>query len=456
MKNIRITSIILFLIIGFSTIKTANCQRITISGTTFVINGKEIVLNGANTPWNKWNDFGGGYNSLWWDNEFKRLKNAGANCTRIWISCNGDVGMTLGSDGTMISTTSLFWTHLDDMFRLAEKHKIYIMATLLSFDHFKNSHASFQSWRNMIMSNDKLETLVNKYIIPFTIRYRNNPYLFAIDICNEPEWVNQNAECGQIPWARLQYLVARTASAIHDSSKVLVTLGSAAVKWNSPRGEGNFWSDASLKAQYNKPNARLDFYSPHFYGWVVKWFGNFAVDKSPADYGINDRPCLIGENPAKGVFNDGASPTLVVPASEMFIKSYLKGWKGLMPWTSNGVDSNGSLSDFESGLKAFKSKYPELIEPVISTGFNFGPDIKSNEHHELKIFPNPSSGDFFITLTDWENSVFELVTPCGKLLCSKTAESEKTRISPGTIRKGICFLKIRKPDGQKTYKVILV
>ena len=65
--------------------------------------------------------------------------------------------------------------------------------------------------------------------------------------------------------------MARVTSAIHENSQVLVTLGSAAIKWNSPKGEGNYWSDANLKAQYNKDNAKLDFYSPHFYGWVVKW-----------------------------------------------------------------------------------------------------------------------------------------------------------------------------------------
>jgi hypothetical protein len=73
---------------------------------------------------------------------------------------------------------------------------------------------------------------------------------------------------------------------------------------------------------------------------------------------------MIGENPAKGVFDDSANPKLVIPASEMFLKSYQNGWKGLLPWTSNGVDRNGNLDDFSKGLKRFKESYPELIEPV--------------------------------------------------------------------------------------------
>jgi hypothetical protein len=341
----------------------ANAQRITVNDNKFLVGGKEIFMNGANTPWNKWNDFGGNYTSSWWDAEFQRIKNSGGNSTRIWITCSGEVGLTITTDGTVTGATNAFWSNLDDMFQLAKRNKIYIKATLISFDHFKNSNRTYQHWRNMILSNDKVTSFVDNYAVPFVRRYNDNPYLWAVDICNEIEWVNQDAADGKIAWNRLQYFVARVASAIHENSQVLVTLGSAAIKWNSDKFEGNYWSDAKLKAQYNNDNAKLDFYSPHFYGWVVKWFGNFALNKTPADYGINDRPCVIGENPAKGVYNDGASPTLEVPASQMFMDAYDKGWKGLMPWTSNGVDSNGNLKDFESGLLNFQKAHPELVDP---------------------------------------------------------------------------------------------
>ena len=364
MKTNRIFLIVILNLIFYC----SEAQRISVSGTKFMVDGKEIIMNGANTPWNKWNDFGGSYSSSWWDNEFQRIKTAGGNSTRIWISCNGDVGLKISADGTVTGATNAFWTNLEDMFKLAEKNKIYIKATLISFDHFKNSHTTFQSWRNMVSDNEKVNSFIENYVYPFVARFKTNPYLWAIDVCNEPEWVNQNEECGKIPWDRLQFLVARTAAAVHDSSEVLVTLGSGAVKWNSTKYEGNFWSDANLQARFNKVNARLDFYSPHFYGWTVKYFGNFAVDKSPADYDINDRPCVIGENPAKGVFNDAANPKLVVSPSEMFIESYNKGWKGLMPWTSNGVDSNGNLNNFKDGLNAFKNIHPELIDPSQTKG----------------------------------------------------------------------------------------
>lgn len=444
------TAIVLALIIC-----QVHAQRVSVSGNKFLVNGKEIVMNGANTPWNKWNDFGGGYTSTWWDAEFKRIKIAGGNSTRIWISCNGDVGLKISADGTVTGATALFWSHLDDMFKLAEKNKIYIKATLISFDHFKNSHTTFQSWRNMVSNDEKVTSFINNYVNPFVAKYKNNPYLWAIDVCNEIEWVNQNAECGNIPWKRLQYLVARTASAVHDSSQVLVSLGSAAIKWISTKYEGNFWSDANLKAQFNKSNARLDFYSPHFYGWTVKWFGNFAVDKSPADYGIDDRPCVIGENPAKGVFNDGVTPSLVVPAAEMFIGAYNKGWKGLMPWTSNGVDSNGKLSDFESGLKAFKTLHPELIDPSVSTGFS--PQIKKSKTNTFfeKVYPNPVTEQFTVVLTDWDDVVLQLKDNSGKIVFQKKASGQCELFSSKLFSRGVYFLSAIKKGTIESRKLVL-
>jgi hypothetical protein len=308
----------------------------------------------------------------------------------------------------------------------------------------------------MVLNNDKVTSFVDNYAVPFVNKYKDNPYLWAIDICNEIEWVNQEADKGQIPWNRLQYFVARVASAVHENSQVLVTLGSAAVKWNSTKYEGNFWSDSNLKAQYNMDNARLDFYSPHFYGWTVKWFGNFAVDKTPADYGLNDRPCVIGESPAKGVFNDGATPTLVVQPAEMFLATWNKGWKGLMPWTSNGVDSNGNLTDFKSGLLNFQKAHPELVDPTNITGMN--QKIKPNKSKSIveNVFPNPTgSGKFRIVLSDFHEVILQLTDDKGSLVYSKIAGNRETSISSGTLPKGTYILSAIKDGWIESRKLVL-
>jgi hypothetical protein len=452
MKTIKI--LVIFLVL-FSPLYTI-AQKITVSGNKFLVDGKEIFMNGANTPWNNWNDFGGSYVSTFWDSEFQRIKNAGGNSTRIWITCNGVVGVNISDDGTVTGATPAFWSNLDDMFRLAQRNKIYIKATLISFDHFKNSNAKYMAWRKMVLNDDKVSSFVDNYAVPFVNRYKSNPYLWAIDVCNEIEWVNQDAADGQIAWTRLEYFVARVASAVHENSQVLVTLGSAAVKWNCDKYEGNYWSDARLKAQYNKDNAKLDFYSIHYYGWNVKWFGNFAVDKSPADYGLNDRPCVIGECPAKGVFNDGATPTLVVLPTDMFLATWNKGWKGLMPWTSNGSDANGNLSDFAAGLLKFQKAHPELVDPASITGMN--QEINGNPGHSIfeNIYPNPSgTGEFKVVLTDWRDVTLRLTDNRGIIVFNKKAGRSETDISSNNLPKGTYIISAIRGSQIESRKLLL-
>jgi hypothetical protein len=346
---------------------TEKNERITIDGTRFVVNGNEIFMNGVNTPWDNWNDFGGEYDPVFWDSEFQRIREWGGNCSRIWISCDGDVGIEIDSNGVVSGATEKHWNDLESMFAFAQKHKVYIMATLLSFDHTKASHKSYPKWRKMIASKENVDSYVANYVVPFVNRFKYNPYLWCIDACNEIEWVNQDRNNAQAPWEDLQYLVGSMAVAVHENSDVLFTLGSAAVKWNCDLPgdfEGNFWSDEQLQAQVNSPQAFPDFYSPHYYGWVVKYFGSFT-DLSPADYGLNDRPCIIGENPGGGVFMQtaGGKDSVIVPIEDAFIRTYENGWKGLMVWTSNGVDRYGDISISGPGLKAFAEKYPELVDP---------------------------------------------------------------------------------------------
>ena len=264
----------------------------------------------------------------------------------------------------------------------------------------------------MLADDGNVDSYINNYVVPFINRYKDNPYLWCVDICNEIEWMHENTECGKIAWERLQYYAARVAVAVHENSSVLVTLGSAAVKWNSnsPGCVGNFWSNQNLQAQYNSPEAFLDFYSPHFYGWTVRYFGNFALDKTPASYGMNDRPCMVGENPARGVFtqNEQGKNVLVVPIEEAYIKTYQQGWKGLLVWTSNGVDSNGNLSDCSPGLTAFYKQYPGLVNPLSA-----GTDNRAIPDETLQIHPNPAGSYFSLVQTSDRKISVEILDVAG-------------------------------------------
>ena len=113
-------------------------RRVTVEGTSFKVDGKELWFNGVNTPWDNWNDFGGEYDAQFWDEHFAQLHDKGINASRVWISCNGEVGVKIKEDGSVTGLKDKMWEDLDSFFQIAKKHEIYIMATLMSFDHCKD------------------------------------------------------------------------------------------------------------------------------------------------------------------------------------------------------------------------------------------------------------------------------------------------------------------------------
>jgi len=368
--------------------KTGSERIYVNSKKEFTVDGKRIWINGVNTPWNKWNDFGGSYNSQWWDDEFARLRKAGINATRIWINCNNDNNaITIDDDGNVSGASEKHWADVTSLLELAKKHKIYIMATITSFDHFKSSQAS--KWRAMITSKTASQSFVDNYTIPFLNRFKDNPYLWSIDLMNEPDWVNENSECGKIPWDNISYFFAINAAAVHANSQVLVTVGIASPKWNADFNgnsyQGNKVSDIYLKSLCNNSKAYLDFWSPHYYDWVGEWYGvphyispygKLEGNKSTGwtgGWGLDpSKPAILGECSARGTKNGlyGLKDNSIITDYE---QAYLNGWQGIMPWTSNAVDGNGGLAptgrpnrDTDLGLATQNmfTKYPHLIRPL--------------------------------------------------------------------------------------------
>ena len=45
---------------------TDGSAKVKIDGTKFMVGDKELWFNGVNAPWDKWNDFGGGFNFEFW------------------------------------------------------------------------------------------------------------------------------------------------------------------------------------------------------------------------------------------------------------------------------------------------------------------------------------------------------------------------------------------------------
>jgi hypothetical protein len=339
-------------------------DRITISGMEFHAGTNRIWINGANTPWHKWNEFGGGFDAAWWDKHFQELHDNGVNATRVWISCNGEVGIDISASGHVSGCTSAFWKDLDSLFQIAQERQVYVMATLMSFDHFSSQHPNHLRWRKMINDSNNVESLVTNYVVPFVNRYKGNPWLWSIDLCNEPDWIHENAECGRLPWEPLQCYFGRASATIHANSRILVTVGFAmGPKYLSETRGTNVPGDRPLRAGAGgDPRAHIDFYSPHYYDWQGRYNGNpFYV--SPVAYGLpGDRPALFGEFPAKG--------TARHTTAEDYQNAYQNGWQGVMGWSSDGVDANGGLVKLGPGTRAFRDSHNTLVFPSAKVAAN--------------------------------------------------------------------------------------
>ena len=353
----RILAALFLLVTLDAAVRASEPDRITVGNGQFMVNGHRIWINGANTPWDRWNDFGGAFDAAWWDAQFGALRNNGINATRVWITCNGEVGILIDQDGAVSGATAAHWRDLDRLFLLAAKHRLYLMATLMSYDHFRDNHPNHQRWRQWIAQDRNIDSYVDHYLVPFLNRYGRSPWLWSIDLMNEPDWVYENREDGRIPWERLQSYFARAACAIHDHSSVLVTVGMAMPKYNSDTARdclGNKVGDRALQALVPNPAARLDFYTTHYYDWNGKIWGN-AVYLTPGAYKLPaDKPSLLGEMPAVGTSGNTITAD--------YESAFQNGWLGAMAWTSNGVDKNGSLVELGPATRAIRTRHAAVVD----------------------------------------------------------------------------------------------
>ncbi len=452
-------------------------QTVSIINKKFVVNGNAscpIYFNGANTPWEAWNDFGGSYNSAKWTQDLVDLKNKGINATRIWFSCDGNGQPSIASDGTVSAPSAKFWSDCDDLFKNAQANGIYIYATMMSFDHTKTANTNSTNWQNMMNSSAKTQTFVDNYLVPFVNRYKTNPYLWAIDFCNEIEWIYENGgsrgdgtNWGASSYAILQRYVAICSAGLHqsgvarsDGSKVLVTLGSSCVKWNGtklPNGnnnpDGNKWSDANLQAQNGSNTASyLDFYSPHFYGWMESNYSS-PFEKTPTQYGMDDKACVVAEMPARDPM-----PTPAMSLTTAFNNLKNGGWQGHMPWTAN-ITTNlttevGDLADFGAAAQTFANNNAALVKPTCAvTGI-----VSESGDASSMIYPNPSNNQIYIeTNTDLEKTSLRFVNGYGSEVAVPVSFSEKhAQADVSSLAVGIYTLLIKQNDFITRKKIIVI
>lgn len=335
--------------------KESSSAKITVDGTKFMVDGKELWINGVNTPWQNWNDFGGtAFDETFWDSHFADLHDIGVNASRVWINCNSMVGIKLKTTGEVKEVLDKHWQDVDKLFEIAEKHQIYVMPTLLSFDHCKDTNYA-DRWRAVITDETAMQSYIDNYVKPFAERYGSNPYMLGIDLMNEPDWVHENDECGKLSLEDLSKFFAKCTAGAHEANPdVLVTVGMGMIKYNSDKGNcsGNIISDEIMKS-YGGDNACLDFYSVHYYDWMKPNWGS-AFEASPADYGLDmSKPVFLGEIGTE------------TPLKDVYQSCYDLGWNGVMMWMSNnGAEHADNWADLEAAAKNMEETAGDKVFPI--------------------------------------------------------------------------------------------
>lgn len=373
-----------------------SAQSIRVEGTGFrTAQGQPIWLNGINTAWIAWNDFGGGrFNADRWRAEFARYAAEGINCARIWIDCNGEVAAAFDRDGFVTGPSETFFSDVDQMLALAAEHRIYVLAVLTSFDHVKPGHPKHRLWRALLNDDARLASYTRNFVEPLARRVADQPYLFAWEICNEPEWIWTHS--WNVSRERVIAFHGHVAAAIKRVAGTPVTTGSASWRWHRDRQgflgrRGHPWSDSSLQAASGEPAARLDFYQIHFYDWMQPLgYSPYEHGASPARFLKNvDRPVIIGETPGRYSRVAGLSVT------QMYQMGAANGYAGVFGWSARGHDGEGVFTEIASAARTMGAALLALdpVSRAATTVAGNAADERESEVAALEAVPDlPPTG----------------------------------------------------------------
>lgn len=353
------------------------------------VRGGLRYLSGVNVPWY---DYGYGadfatveewgqhtYSSAATDRMFAELAAKGVNSVRWWVFADGrgapEFASTSGGAVTGFDATTL--PSLADAAQLAAKHNLLLVLTLWSSDMLladstpqgRGEHAG--GHRDLIVDGAKRKSFIDKALIPL-LRYPvpdtaytlgTHPNIYGWEVMNEPEYaISEMGSPTQgmqpVLLAEMQRFVAEVAGTIHRNSNQTVTVGSAAMKWNSDGGlgtDGNWWKDSAL-TQYD-PQGYLDYYQIHYYGWMngdgVNW--SYSPLRVSWQAGAFDKPVVIGEHPANAGW------------TELNVDGMLAGflgncYAGAWAWSYAGVDDSGGWSDMATAISRFNSANAALVK----------------------------------------------------------------------------------------------
>ncbi|MET0390251.1 MAG: endo-1,4-beta-glucanase [Polyangiales bacterium] len=313
------------------------------------INCQKRFMFGVNYAWiNFGEDFGGGARGVAATQaavltQLQEMKASGVNVIRWWMHPSFYVeGVSWDAAGNPTGIAGSEAADIEAALALAEQAGVYLKLTLFSFDNFRGDDRAGHGLTRIITGDDTRAALIENVVKPIARSVAASPHaarMISWDVINEPEWAisgedglgdepfDANPELMAVPFPVMERFVGDVVTALHAESKAPVTVGQAAIKWSHAFTQVN-----------------LDYYDVHFYGWVDQYFPIGA--KSLADYGLGDKPVVVGEFPLDGWTN----PNGTLDAEQIANKLFDAGYAGAKGWAftkdGNWAANKGKLQTF--------------------------------------------------------------------------------------------------------------
>jgi hypothetical protein len=303
-------------------------------------------MYGTNYAWHHFgSDFGG--NTTWnqkgvsqnadVERELGEMAAKGVSVLRWWVfpDFRGD-GIRFDAQDKPLGLGGTAVADLTRALELAEQNDLYLMLTLFSFDNFRPTQEMdglrARSIRPLVLDAAARKGLIDNVVRPTAQAVAKSPHhqrVIAWDVINEPEWAitgaskyggdpafDPNPELEAISHAEMETFLRDVIAALRDEGDPLVSVGSAAIKWRSA------WSKLDV-----------DFHQFHIYDWVNQYF---PYSRSPSEYGLDDKPVVMGEFPSQG---------LMGVSYETLVESwYANGYGGSLSWADSDAMFGGNLS----------------------------------------------------------------------------------------------------------------
>ncbi|WP_437740125.1 endo-1,4-beta-glucanase [Sorangium sp. So ce1504] len=285
--------------------------------------------------------------------DLQDMRANGVDVVRWWIYPRF-YGDQINFDGQG-NPTGLGGTSTQDILaalELADQAQVNVMFTLFSFDGFyKTSHnppngLSVASMGPLVADAGRRAKLIENVVRPIARTVASSPHrdrMLAWDVINEPEWAmtgpslyggdpafeGDSSKFDLVTHQQMEALAKESAAVLRRETGAPVSVGSAAIKW------GQAWTRSDV-----------DFYQVHMYGWVNDYF---PYNKPLSEYGLTDKPVVMGEFPINMAEMD-------VRYDKFVGDLYNMGYAGALSWSI--TDPNFSWSSNKTAVKAFADQHP--------------------------------------------------------------------------------------------------